>query len=89
MSAHLAKALYSFLAVLICEAAFSAEIVGIPRISDGDTLTIGDTKIRLEGIDAPETDQLCLDAQGTKWTCGIEARDRLAARIGRAEITCH
>src|SRR5262245_32310815 len=26
-------------------------------------------------IDAPETDQLCLDRDGRRWNCGIEARD--------------
>jgi endonuclease YncB( thermonuclease family) len=57
--------------------AFAAEISGIPRIVDGDTVEIGQTKIRLSGIDAPETDQLCLNAKGGKWACGIAARDTL------------
>jgi len=39
-------------------------ITGRPRIVDGDTITIGKTHIRLQGIDAPETDQVCLDAKG-------------------------
>ena len=47
------------------------------RIVDGDTLAIGETKIRLEGIDAPESDQLCLDRNAVKWNCGIAARDPL------------
>jgi endonuclease YncB( thermonuclease family) len=57
--------------------AFAGEISGIPRIVDGDTVMIGQTKIRLSGIDAPETDQLCLDAKVRKWACGIAARDEL------------
>jgi endonuclease YncB( thermonuclease family) len=73
---------------MICSGALAAELTGIPRISDGDTITIASTKIRLEGIDAPETDQLCLDERGAIWTCGIEARERLAARVGGHEITC-
>ena len=32
----------------------SEPISGVARIVDGDTLAIGETKIRLEGIDAPE-----------------------------------
>jgi endonuclease YncB( thermonuclease family) len=56
---------------------FASEITGIPRIVDGDTVEIGQTKIRLSGIDAPETDQICLDAKGEKWACGIVARDEL------------
>lgn len=57
--------------------AFAAEIAGIPRIVDGDAVEIGKVKIRLSGIDAPETDQICLDTKGEKWACGIAARDEL------------
>jgi hypothetical protein len=49
---------------------------------------IGDAKIRLEGIDAPETDQICLDAVGARSTCGIEARDRLSQHIAGRSIDC-
>lgn len=67
----------------------AAEIIsGVPRVVDGDTITIGTTKIRLESIDAPESDQLCLDANGRRWACGIEARDRLATNIGNRSIEC-
>jgi endonuclease YncB( thermonuclease family) len=62
---------------LTASPAFSGEISGTPRIVDGDTVVIGQTKIRLFGIDAPETDQVCLDAKGQKWACGIAARDEL------------
>ncbi len=69
--------------------AFAADALsGIPRIIDGDTLALGSTKIRLQGIDAPETDQVCLDSRGKHWTCGIEARDRLATKIGNRSIDC-
>ncbi len=37
----------------------SADLSGQARIIDGDTIWIGDTKIRLHGIDAPETRQEC------------------------------
>jgi endonuclease YncB( thermonuclease family) len=63
-------------------------LVGIPRIVDGDTLIINDTHIRLEGIDAPEPDQVCLDAKGARWTCGIEVRDRLRGHVANREISC-
>ena len=35
------------------------EIIGIPRIVDGDTVHINEYRIRLEGIDAPEMRQQC------------------------------
>ena len=57
---------------------WATEIIsGVPRIVDGDTVQIGSTKIRLSGIDAPETDQLCLDAKGEGWACGVASRDQL------------
>jgi endonuclease YncB( thermonuclease family) len=79
---HLLKTMKRLLYILFAGAfaapAFSAEISGVPRIVDGDTVEISTKKIRLHGIDAPETDQLCLDAKGEKWACGIAARDALA-----------
>jgi endonuclease YncB( thermonuclease family) len=78
--------LFAFLAIY--SVAEAADISGIPRVVDGDTLAIGATKIRLEGIDAPETDQICLNAKGNHWTCGIEARDRLEAHIGARVVGC-
>src|SRR5437762_5667666 len=56
-------------------------LTGPVRVVDGDTLVLGERHIRLEGIDAPETDQVCLDTVGRRWTCGITARDYLAAYI--------
>lgn len=73
---------------MICSLARAADLSGVPRIVDGDTLAIGATKIRLEGIDAPETDQVCLNAHGVHWTCGIDARDQLAAHIAGRVIEC-
>src|SRR5207245_752438 len=42
---------------LVDRSARAADIVGVPRIIDGDTIQINSVRIRLEGIDAPETDQ--------------------------------
>jgi endonuclease YncB( thermonuclease family) len=74
--------------MLMSGTARAADLAGIPGIVDGDTLTIGTTKIRLEGIDAPETDQFCLNATGVRWTCGIEARDQLVVHVAGREISC-
>jgi endonuclease YncB( thermonuclease family) len=65
------------LAILAVSPTLAAEISGIPRIVDGDTVEIGQVKIRLAGIDAPETDQVCLDSMGERWACGTTARDEL------------
>ena len=61
-----------FVAFLACSLAHGADLTGVPRIVDGDTLAIGSEKVRLQGIDAPETDQFCLNANGVRWTCGID-----------------
>jgi len=66
-----------------------ADIVGIPLIVDGDTVEIDGKKIRLDGIDAPETDQVCLDVKGERWACGIAARDHLNQKAGGKVWTCH
>jgi endonuclease YncB( thermonuclease family) len=52
---------------------------GIPEIVDGDTVYLGTTRLRLVGIDAPESDQLCLDAGAKVVTCGLEAKNRLSS----------
>jgi endonuclease YncB( thermonuclease family) len=68
--------------VLLCkitqEIHWDVDLSGVPRIIDADTRAIGSTKVRLEGIDAPETDQVCLNANSVHWACGIDARDQLA-----------
>ena len=76
------------LALLIYTGAHGADVSGPARIVDGDTIVVGDTRIRLEGIDAPETDQICLDPKGKRWTCGVTSRDQLAQHIGMRDVAC-
>jgi len=64
------------------------EIQGIPRVLDGDTIEIAGTRIRLEGIDAPEGDQSCARAGGGTWSCGKVATVELERLIGRSAVTC-
>jgi endonuclease YncB( thermonuclease family) len=77
--------------VVLCmpAAADAADVTGIPKIRDGDQLTIASTRIRLAGIDAPALDQLCLNAAGERWTCGIAAHEALLAHVGDKSWTCH
>ncbi|MGC2827784.1 MAG: thermonuclease family protein [Pseudolabrys sp.] len=74
--------------MLVGAAAQAADFTGVARVIDGNTLVIDATKIRLERIDAPETDQVCLNAKAIRWNCGIEARDQLAAHVAAREIKC-
>ena len=63
-------------------------VCGPARVVDGDGMVIGNTSFRLHGIDAPETDQRCLDAKCVIAACGIDARDRLKAHIAGREVCC-
>jgi endonuclease YncB( thermonuclease family) len=55
---------------------------------DGDTIQLGDTVFRLDGVDAPEFDQTCIDDHADPWTCGVEARDQLTKLIGGRAVHC-
>jgi endonuclease YncB( thermonuclease family) len=62
-------------------------ISGKARASDGDSLHLGDERVRLLGLDAPELDQTCLRA-GSEWPCGHQARDLMTAILKRGPIVC-
>ena len=63
-------------------------LAGIPTVIDGDTIVIGDARIRLEGIDAPEMDQVCLTAEGQCWKCGEAAKRAMAEMVEGKTISC-
>ena len=67
--------------------AASLPIYGIAVAGDGDSLAIGETSIRLFGIDAPEFDQQCTRS-GTSWQCGKAAAEQLAKLVTGREIRC-
>jgi len=62
-------------------------ISGTPRIVDGDTLVIAGTRIRLHGIDSPETKQTCQRGR-IDWLCGQEASKALRDYVGVADLRC-
>jgi endonuclease YncB( thermonuclease family) len=57
-------------------------------IRDGGTLQLGSVTYRLDGIDAPAFDQVCIDEHADTWTCGIETRGQLAKLIGDRQVRC-
>lgn len=57
-------------------------------VRDGGTLQLGNVTYRLDGVDTPAFDQLCIDEHADVWTCGVEARDQLAKLIGNREVRC-
>ena len=58
--------------------------VTVTRVSDGDSLRSGKLRIRLFGIDAPEKNQQCTNADGAKWACGETAQKMLEALVAKA-----
>ncbi len=78
--------LFSFIA--FSSLADPITIEGVPRVVDGDTLWISQSKIRLHGIDAPEMKQECFDENNIVWLCGKESKKILSIIINSNEITC-
>jgi endonuclease YncB( thermonuclease family) len=65
-----------------------APLIGQARVLDGDSIEISGARIRLQGIDAPEWEQTCVDAAGQAWPCGKTAAQELRRHIGARDLTC-
>ena len=57
-------------------------------VHDGRTIQLGDVTYRLDGIDAPELDQTCIDDHADPWSCGIDAREELTKLIKGRTVRC-
>src|SRR6478735_2747593 len=55
-------------------------VAGRAFATDGDTIRIGNSRIRLKGIDAPELSQSCV-RDGHPVLCGENARNKLLSII--------
>ena len=80
----------SCLAVLLVwsSAIEAASLTGQPLVLDADTVIMSGERIRLKGIDAPETTQRCLDAWQQLYPCGRVATNALIDKIGISPLTC-
>ena len=79
---------FLFLLFSSCSIVNAKTIIGKAKIIDGDTININLNKIRLHGIDAPETKQNCI-FQKKKWSCGKESTNELKKMIDNQMVKCN
>lgn len=63
-------------------------VSGTARASDGDSFRMGEDRVRLLGIDAPELAQLCDTASGGQWACGKAGRERMNQLLSGGKVNC-
>lgn len=77
----------ALVAGLIAAPAAAETVSGPATVIDGDTLKVGERRVRLFGIDAPEAQQTC-DRRGETWACGEESASQLRALVGSRQVAC-
>lgn len=65
-----------------------ADLTGPARVVDGDTIWVGQVKVRLHGIDTPERGQTCHTEHAIPYACGARATRELVQLIGDAPVRC-
>jgi endonuclease YncB( thermonuclease family) len=63
------------------------DVVGPAQVIDGDSIRVAGIEIRLYGIDAPESRQICKRG-GHPWACGRTATRFLKALLQHRELRC-
>mgnify|MGYP001586532045 CR=1 FL=1 len=62
-------------------------IVGVASVIDGDTIEIHGSRIRLFGVDAPESRQTCVQ-ESKPWKCGAASANALDIMIDARTVSC-
>lgn len=65
----------------------TATVEGRASVIDGDTVDIQGRRIRLNGIDAPESDQRCSDGRGKAFMCGARSAGYLDDLLAKSRPT--
>ena len=91
------KALYVFPLLVVLLYSFTLEnpieakektIAGRAQVIDADTIIVKNQRIRLHGIDAPETGQTCKNDESGLWACGRKATIELKKLLQDNEVKC-
>jgi endonuclease YncB( thermonuclease family) len=69
-------------------ASIAGTLRGTARALSGDRLRVGKTVVSLSGIEAPELNQSCTNADGKSWNCGQSARQALARLVRGRRVNC-
>ena len=75
------------LIALLASPTHAETLSGHARVVDGDTLAVSGQRVRLNGIDAPETRQACA-RDGRQWACGKASTQAMRALVGRNPVRC-
>ena len=65
-----------------------ADITSRATVTDGDSIKIDGTSIRIHGIDAPEQKQSCTYTNGEEWPCGSVATAFMSHLVASHTVTC-
>lgn len=82
------RALVFLVFVLATSSVGATELVGRATVTDGDTLTVAKKRIRLWGIDAPESAQQCSTQNGHLWPCGRRSAAALDGYLLDKTVRC-
>ncbi len=64
------------------------DVVGRASVVDGDTLDVRGVRIRLMGIDAPESGQWCLNQNNFGYPCGKDVAFWLSSWLETKNVSC-
>lgn len=83
-----AVALFLLLSAAVLQPSGAAQANEGLRVVDGDTIVLFGERIRLDGIDAPELGQRCLDKTGKITRCGALAKRQLERLAQQGPVHC-